>query len=84
MGKKACRFNYTLSKNEADNLLRSKSEPYKMKGHVWKPLNRVGKSYCPCCGLVALNNAPTRWCIEKGCNYSDHPQYTNSMKRLMK
>lgn len=58
-----------------------KKETYKMVGHSF---NKVvgGKQVCSNCGLMALNNPFTQWCIEKGC-YSDlHPQYKSVKVRL--
>ena len=60
----------------------SGKEPYKMKGHSFAMMKYGGKQYCKSCGLVALRNKATQWCIDKGCNYSDHKQYDSAMKRL--
>ena len=57
-------------------------EPYKKEEHVWSPMNGVGKQRCIYCGLLALNNPLTDWCIQKGCNYEDHPQYKSKIKQL--
>ena len=62
----------------------SGKQPYKYEGHSLRPLKGVGKNWCPKCGLVALNNAISHWCIDKGCNYSDHPQYKTKVKKLTK
>ena len=77
---------YTLSHSEVQQLLaeRGHRESYKMKGHSFSLLKGVGKQYCRCCGLVALNNAATQWAVDKGCNYEDHPQFRSVMKRLTK
>lgn len=76
---------YTLSDKEKNDLLNGSSkQPYKMKGHQFKPMNGTGKQVCNSCGLVALRNQATEWCIEKGCNFSDHNQYESTMKRLTK
>lgn len=58
-----------------------KKESYQMKAHTF---NRViaGKPYCSSCGLVALNNDLTRWCIEQGCYADLHPAYKSAKKRL--
>ncbi|MDX1532628.1 MAG: hypothetical protein R3230_00310 [Nitrosopumilaceae archaeon] len=56
-------------------------EKYEYKGHgPWITLG--GKQYCWGCGLVALNNQASDWCVDKGCLYNIHPQYKSSMKRL--
>lgn len=57
-------------------------EPYKMVGHVWEPMKGIGKQRCKYCGLVALRNPLTQWCIDKGCNHEDHPQYEKMVKKL--
>lgn len=76
---------YTLTEKEKSDLLNSSSkQPYKMKGHQFTVMNGIGKQVCKCCGLVALRNKATDWCIDKGCNFSDHNQYTLAMKRLTK
>ena len=75
----------TLSDNEKAKLLGTKpTEKYSLVGHSFIPLNGVGKNYCKGCGLVALRNKATAWCIEKGCKYDLHSQYKLSMKRLTK
>lgn len=38
-------------------------------------------AYCSKCGLVYLNNDFTRWCIKRGCNYSDDPIYAQARIR---
>lgn len=75
----------TLSKSDKDALLsQSGKQAYKYKGHSFVPLKGVGKQVCKFCGLIALKNKATEWCIEKGCNYDDHDQYKAAMKRLTK
>lgn len=37
-------------------------------------------NYCGHCGLVALKNSLTEWCIAKGCNFSYHPSYKHKLK----
>lgn len=34
-----------------------------------------GIVYCGNCGLVYLNNDFTRWCVKRGCDYDEHPEY---------
>ena len=75
----------TLSNKDRDNLLgMSGKEPYKFRGHSFTPRKGLGKQVCNGCGLVALRNAATNWCIDKGCNYEDHGQCKSAMKRLTK
>ena len=40
-------------------------------------------NYCSGCGLVALRNPLTEWCIAKGCNFRYHPQYRSKLKDLV-
>lgn len=50
-------------------------EPHSMKGKI------CSWAYCLHCGLVALNNDLTRWCISKGCNASEHPSYKSMLDK---
>lgn len=76
---------YTLTEKEKTELLNSRGgNPYKMQGHSFTQMSHIGKQVCKNCGLVGLRNQATEWCIDKGCNYEDHPQYISSMKRLTK
>jgi hypothetical protein len=59
-------------------------ETYKYECHSFLPLKGVGKLYCVYCGLVNLNNDPTRWAVKMGCNYKDHVSYRNKMKKGIK
>lgn len=73
----------TLSSKERDRFLDSKEQrSYKMVGHQFVPLKGAGKPYCKSCGLVALRNKATEWCIDKGCNFDVHKGYKEAMKRL--
>ncbi|ATN93436.1 hypothetical protein [Pseudoalteromonas phage J2-1_QLiu-2017] len=75
----------SLSNSEIAQMLNgSKKELYKMKGHSFVPMKGVGKQVCSSCGLLALNNAATNWCVDKGCNYENHKSYEGAMKRLTK
>lgn len=76
--------NRTLSSREVlDFINQSKTkEVYKMVGHQFTPLKGVGKSYCKSCGLIALNNDISRWCVDKGCMYQIHVGYPNALRRL--
>lgn len=75
---------YSLTQQEIQEFISGVGikESYKMKGHQWAVLKGGGKQYCKSCGLVALNNKFTDWCIDKGCNHTDHPQFQSTMKRL--
>lgn len=75
---------YRLSSKEVSDLLDTitKVEPYKLKGHSFVPLKGIGKSYCRNCGLVALRNPISDWCVEKGCEYKNHSQYAHAFRKL--
>lgn len=56
---------------------------YKFETHTFKALGKkLPWQYCNKCGLVAVRNKITEWCITKGCNNEDHPQYKETLKRL--
>ncbi len=50
------------------------SDPYVMEPHTFTR-QICSWRYCAKCGLIALSNPFTQWCIKKGCNYEDHPGY---------
>jgi hypothetical protein len=59
-----------------------KEDTYKFKPHNFSSgLKAGGKSYCSCCGLVALNNDFSRWSVRMGCFSDVHPEYKNKRKR---
>lgn len=76
----------TLTDKEVQQLLsgETKKEPYKMVPHSFTVLNGTGKQYCHRCGLFAMKNKLSQWAIEKGCRYSDHPQWNKKVKKLTK
>lgn len=37
--------------------------------------------YCRKCGLIRLRNPLTDWCVSKGCNYDEHPQYRAKVRQ---
>ena len=49
-----------------------------------KKIKGVPYLTCSKCGLVKLNNPFTKWCISKGCDYQDHPEYNNQRKTCMR
>lgn len=57
---------------------------YKKEEHSWYKPKRMPWSVCRYCGLVSLNNQLTRWSIDKGCNYKDHPGYKDAVLRYTK
>lgn len=73
----------TLSEKEKQELLNTKdSRRYNYVGHSWVPIKGVGKMVCKSCGLVALRNPLTDWCVDKGCNYDVHSSYKHKVKTL--
>lgn len=60
---------------------KSQKDEYTYEGHKWN--GKVGgKIYCTDCGLVNLNNNLSRWCVDKGCNFRDHPQLEKVVKKF--
>ena len=59
-------------------------EVYTYTPHHFYPDKHAGKQVCAWCGLVALRNPATDWCIEKGCNYALHTSHKAVMLRLTK
>jgi hypothetical protein len=55
-------------------------------GHSFKMVNPaariVGRAVCTNCGLMRLRNLLTDWCVEKGCEYSEHPGYEGALRTL--
>lgn len=75
----------TLNEKEKNDFLSHKeSRVYKYVGHHFVPLKGVGKNYCTNCGLMALNNDITRWCIDKGCFHDVHSGYKAAIRRFTK
>jgi len=48
---------------------------YEYDPHSWIKCSQVGRERCIKCGLLALHNKFTRWCIKMGCDNSNHPKY---------
>lgn len=47
----------------------------KLEPHSWTGNKVLSRQVCRKCGLVALKNDFTAWCIQMGCDYRDHPEY---------
>lgn len=54
---------------------------FKIEPHNVGKLGGTGFSYCIKCGLVYLGNEISRWCISKGCNHSEHPDYKRRLNK---
>jgi hypothetical protein len=50
-------------------------QPYTMQAHSWDSKKLFHWDVCVDCGLVALKNDFSRWCIRIGCHYKDHAGY---------
>lgn len=72
----------SLSQAEASALLNAPREPYKMSGHQFVTRKRMPWPVCKSCGLVALRNPRTAWCIKHGCNYDNHASFPVAMARF--
>ncbi len=57
-------------------------ETYKMQDHSFVFSERLRKSVCSRCGLLALKNQFTQWSVDKGCFSDLHPQYENKRKQF--
>jgi hypothetical protein len=57
-----------------------KKEPYTYEPHEPVKLKRWPWMICAGCGLLYLSNAFTSFCISKGCNHRDHPEYNRYRK----
>lgn len=57
------------------------SEPYKYEPHNFA--FKLGSwVYCSGCGLIRTRNPLTEWCIDKGCNYREHPGYRHAVHKF--
>lgn len=59
-------------------------EKYEYERHHFYLDKHAGKQVCANCGLVALRNKASEWCVEKGCQYKLHASYQSSMTKLTK
>jgi hypothetical protein len=59
-------------------------QTFEYEPHNPKPYKGIPWSVCVKCGLVYLRNELTAWCVKKGCNASDHPQYKRMCQQLIK
>lgn len=72
-----------LAENEKNELLNKREErKYSYIGHSFSPLVGTGKSFCTSCGLIALRNKFSDWCIEKGCLYDAHPSFKSTKQKF--
>lgn len=53
------------------------------QSHQWRPfIRRWQIPCCRYCGLLRLQNRLTEWCIRKGCDYEEHPEYLKMVRAL--
>ena len=48
---------------------------WKVEPHRWVKFKGIGRNRCVKCGLVALHNKFTEFCIKMGCDHIEHPRY---------
>ncbi len=58
------------------------TEVYSYERHHFYLDSNAGKQVCANCGLIALRNKASEWCVEKGCLHKLHPSYSLTMKKL--
>lgn len=63
---------------------KAQKEDYYYERHQFYLDKHAGKQVCAWCGLVALRNPASEWCVEKGCQYKLHASYAGTMKKLTK
>lgn len=49
---------------------------YEYDPHKWIKCTAIGRDRCTKCGLLALRNKFTNWCIKMGCDNANHARYT--------
>lgn len=59
-------------------------EKYEYERHHFYLDKHAGKQVCANCGLVALRNKASQWCVDQGCNYKLHASYPGTIKKLTK
>lgn len=52
--------------------------------HAFVRVNGLPWQMCKKCGLLALRNPFTAWCIAHGCDAHEHPGYKAARLRLTK
>lgn len=61
---------------------------WEYEGHSFRTDRLVakiaGRAVCTGCGLMRLHNLLTDWCVSKGCNYQEHPEYRRMHATLPK
>lgn len=43
--------------------------------HHWVRFKGIGRDRCIKCGLLALHNKFSQFCIRMGCDHTEHPRY---------
>jgi len=60
---------------KASDIEDDKNIPYKFEAHSFNRRLLERWECCSNCGLIALRNDPTFWCIKVGCNFSKHASF---------
>lgn len=50
--------------------------------HKWAKMDGVGRERCVKCGLMALRNPLSQFCIKQGCDHEEHPRYKRMVATL--
>ncbi len=48
---------------------------WKIEPHQWVKFKGIGRDRCVKCGLLALKNKFSQFCVKMGCDHTEHPQY---------
>lgn len=48
---------------------------FAVEPHHWVKFKGIGRDRCVKCGLIALRNTFTAFCIKMGCDHTEHPRY---------
>ena len=74
-----------MSKGEWIKFNSDEKIKYEYEPHSPKPApsgSKLSWRVCSGCGLIYLNNALTKWCVDKGCGAKYHQDYERKVKEL--
>ena len=57
-------------------------QPYRFEPHAFVTRRRITWPVCRRCGLVLLRNDLTDWCVKRGCDANNHPEFRAACARL--
>lgn len=55
---------------------------WQVEPHQWVKFKGIGRVRCVKCGLLALRNRFTEFCIKMGCDHSEHPRYNHERNHI--